>query len=380
VFKTLGSELKKVGVNCMVGTIDSAQQTIKVEYLSISDEITTWAEKLSIFWPAEILIPRRLWPTDKAITEKTPYWDPNMLESTVKMFPYIPQKIFISSLEKAGMHPNDPICYLPMINAEDVIGILVVWGSNLKHDDIPGFSVFANQVATAIRNTRLYDQAQQEIQERTQAQARIKAALGEKEVLLKEVHHRVKNNLQIISSLLNLQTNQIADQKTRDALRDSQNRVRTMALIHEKLYQSPDLEQVDFAAYLKGLVNFLAQSYRANSNQVLIKTEAQNIYLDIDSAIPCGLIVNELVSNSLKYAFPENREGYIRVSCQQSSKDEVVLIVRDDGAGLPAGFDPSKSSSLGLKLVTSLVQQLNGKLEMENQGGLSYKIAFPKDE
>jgi two-component sensor histidine kinase len=159
--------------------------------------------------------------------------------------------------------------------------------------------------------------------------------------LLKEVHHRVKNNLQVISSLLNLQASQIPDPGTKDILRESQNRVRTMALIHEKLYQSSDLAQVDFASYLRGLANFLLQSYRGRSENVSIQVDAENIMLDIDTAIPCGLIANELISNSLKYAFPGNQRGCVTLTCQHVNNDHFELTVSDDGVGLPEGFDIS---------------------------------------
>ena len=376
VFETLGHELKKIQVNCMVGTLENANQELKLEYISFSREINSLVEKFGISLPKEIKIPRRLWPTDKAVVEKTPYWDPDMLSSTIKMFPYIPREVFIKSFEILSMDPKNPVCYLPMISEDDVIGIMAVWGSDIKLDDIPGFSVFANQVATAIKNTRLYDRAQKEIIEKTQAEIRTRTALAEKEVLLKEVHHRVKNNLQIISSLLNLQSGQIADPITKDALRESQNRVRTMALIHEKLYQSSDLAQIDFAAYLKSLGTFLAQSYRGSSSKVVMQIDAQDIRLNIDTAIPCGLIVNELVSNSLKYAFPENRAGNIKIEFYQPSNGNFILLVTDDGAGLPDGFEPAQSQSLGLKLVNSLVLQLKGTLMVDTMSGVSYKISF----
>ena len=167
VFDTLGNELGKADINCMVGTLDEDKQFLKIEYLSISQDIYAWAEKLGAVWPDEIRIPRRLWPTDKAVTEKTPYWDPDPIGSTSKMFPFIPKKLFLKTFEMAGMNPNDQVCYLPMISEEDVIGILAVWGPSIRQDDIPGLSVFANQVATAIRNTTLYNQAQHEILIRT---------------------------------------------------------------------------------------------------------------------------------------------------------------------------------------------------------------------
>jgi len=202
------------------------------------------------------------------------------------------------------------------------------------------------------------------------------ALLHEKDVLLKEVHHRVKNNLQIISSLLNLQSTKISDLDTRNALQESQNRVRTMALIHEKLYQSTDLAEIDFAAYLQSLVNFIAQSYRPRSDNVEIRVAAQQITMDIDAAIPCGLIVNELVSNSLKHAFPDNRKGTIWVELNTSPEDVINLRVADDGAGLPPDLDLLHTKSLGLRLVNSLTSQVNGKLELESSKGVSFRLSF----
>jgi two-component sensor histidine kinase len=152
--------------------------------------------------------------------------------------------------------------------------------------------------------------------------------------------------------------------------------VRIMALIHEKLYQSTNLTQVDFAAYLDSLVSYLDQSYRGRSNQVTVRKNIQNIFLDIDTAIPCGLIVNELVSNSLKYAFPDNRSGLIEVACRQLGNERYRLMVKDNGVGLPTGFDISKSSSLGLKLVSSLVQQIDGELALEMNHGTQIEITF----
>ena len=264
------------------------------------------------------------------------------------------------------------------LNVLNLIAILLAVLIDHKAEAVTGLVVNIFTIISISIISVLASRAQKEIDTRTQAEIRIREALGEKEVLLKEVHHRVKNNLQIISSLLNLQSNQTTDQKTRDALRESQNRVRSMALIHEKLYQSSDLAQIDLASYLKGMVNFLAQSYRNSSSKVLIKTTAQNIYLDIDNAISCGLIVNELVSNSLKYAFPDNNDGLVEIIVEELARDEYILIVRDDGVGLPVGLDPAQSTSLGLKLVTSLVQQLNGTLVMDNTNGVSFEIKFKK--
>ena len=376
VFDTLGHELKKVNIHCMVGTLDDSKQTMKVEYLSIMQDMIKMAKKLNYVWKKEILIPRRLWPTEKAVTEKIPFWDTNPIGNVYKLLPYIPKGLFLKTFKMAGMNPDDPVCYLPLISEEEVIGVLSLWGPELENDDLKGFSIFANQLSIAIKNTRLYKIAQNEIIERTLAENQIREALSEKEVLLKEVHHRVKNNLQVISSLLNLQAAEVSDTKTIEALTESQNRVRSMALIHEKLYQSNDLARIDFAGYLESLVSSLSQTYRVNSKKVSLKVHSDNITLNIDSAIPCGLIINELVSNSLKYAFPADSSGKVEIICKRSQGNRCTLIVADDGVGLPAGFNFDESSSLGLKLVTSLIKQVNGALVIDRKHGIRYEIYF----
>jgi len=206
-------------------------------------------------------------------------------------------------------------------------------------------------------------------------------------VLLKEVHHRVKNNLQVISSLLNLQAARVIssllnlqaarvpDRTTRDKLRESQNRVRSMALIHEKLYQSPNLADIDFAAYLRSLVSSLAQSYRDQAQSVQVDVQAIGSQLDLDTAIPCGLIVNELVSNALKHGFPEGRPGAIMVSLETADEDRLCLRVRDDGVGLPA--DRKRlDSSLGLSLVRTLSDQIGGTLTIVSSSGADFAVCF----
>jgi two-component sensor histidine kinase len=380
VFQTLGNELKKINLNCMVGTLDQPKQFMKIEYLSLAMDLMTLAKKLGFPWLDNMLIPRRLWPTDKAVTDKAPYWDPKPIGNAYKMFPNIPKDVFNNAMRLVNWDLNEAVCYLPMIIEEDVIGILAVWGRGLQKEDLPALSLFANQVATAIKNTRLYTQAQNEITERTQAEAVIRETLAEKEVLLKEVHHRVKNNLQIISSLLNLQAAEVSDPNILNALRESQNRVRTMALIHEKLYQSNDLAKIDFSTYLHSLVSFLAQTYQVRTDCIEIQVETEKILLDLDTAIPCGLIVNELVSNSLKYAFPNGQPGKIRVSCSHYNDRQYSLVVWDNGVGLPPDFNISQSTSLGLKLVNSLINQIDGSLNLERTKGARYEILFSKPE
>ncbi len=185
-------------------------------------------------------------------------------------------------------------------------------------------------------------------------------------MLLKEVHRRVKNNLQLISSLLNLQSAQFTDPSINDALRESQNRVRSMALIHEKLYQSLDLAQVDFAAYLRSLVTFLAPSYRQQTDRVSLDIQATDLHLDLETAIPCGLIVNELVLNALKHAFPDGRRGSLQVGFQQTETGRVCLKVIDDGVGFDKDFEEAAHTSPGLSLVHSLAEQLGGTIHVQS--------------
>jgi two-component sensor histidine kinase len=212
-----------------------------------------------------------------------------------------------------------------------------------------------------------------EMLERLRAEEQIRLSLREKEVLLKEIHHRVKNNMQIISSLLNLQSEKISNENA-EVFRESQNRIKTMALIHEKLYQSSDLSYIDFGEYADGLASYLIRSY-AISREVSIDLAVQNIPLGIDLAIPCGLIINELVSNSLKYAFKDGHDGTVHIGLARDD-NTYTLRVSDDGPGLPNGFDYRDSPSLGLQLVNTLVGQLEGTIELDSTAGAAYTIRF----
>lgn len=221
--------------------------------------------------------------------------------------------------------------------------------------------------------------------ERKQVEEQLNASLKEKEVLLKEIHHRVKNNMQVISSLLNLQSSRIQNQEILDMFKESQDRIRSMSLIHERLYQSADLAKIDFSHYIQNLASYLFQSYRIDPEAVILKTDVQDVSLDINKAIPCGLIINELVSNSLKYAFPQFKEkdkkkrekGEIHI--QLTSNDgEVTLLVKDNGIGLPEDLDIETAHSFGLQLVTTLVAQLNGRIEIKRKPSALFKITFDR--
>jgi two-component sensor histidine kinase len=262
------------------------------------------------------------------------------------------------------------------LNVINLIAILLAVLIDHKAEAITGLAVNIFTIVSISIIGVLTSRTQKEIDTRTQTEFRIREALGEKEVLLKEVHHRVKNNLQIISSLLNLQSNQIADQKTRDALRESQNRVRSMALIHEKLYQSSDLAKIDFSEYVKSLAADLFRSYQRGLGKVNLIVEADEVALELDRAIPCGLILNELITNALKYAFSEGRYGTLRVELRAGPDHEIKLQVADDGVGMPPGFDYRNADSLGIKLVQSLTAQLDGQLQVEQSNGTVFQISF----
>lgn len=217
----------------------------------------------------------------------------------------------------------------------------------------------------------------QEVAERKRAEEEARASLRGKEVLLREIHHRVKNNLQVIHSLLRLQAQQIEDERYGAMFIDSQNRIRSMSLIHETLYQSADLANVSFREYIQRLVNHLSASYGVSRGRIALRVGADGLMLGVDVAIPCGLIINELVSNSLKHAFPYGRCGEIRVSLQPAGDSQVTLTVGDDGIGLPEDIDFRDSGSLGLHLVTMLVEdQLHGHIELERAKGTEFRITF----
>jgi two-component sensor histidine kinase/CheY-like chemotaxis protein len=208
---------------------------------------------------------------------------------------------------------------------------------------------------------------------------RLARSLAEKDVLLQEVHHRVKNNLQVIVSLLRLQANAIHDGRLAAALRESQNRVETMALIHEQLYQTRDLRQVDLARHASLLATSLLHSYGVEESRIALRVEVEPIPIAMDRAIPAGLILNELISNALKHGFPDGRRGSIVIKGVRCG-DRIVLEVRDDGVGLPPTVETQQPKSLGLQIVQILSRQLKGAFEAGSGPGGVFRVIFPKGE
>ncbi|MCC6691490.1 MAG: sensor histidine kinase [Bacteroidia bacterium] len=205
-------------------------------------------------------------------------------------------------------------------------------------------------------------------------------SLNEKDILLKEIHHRIKNNLQIISSLLRLQADQVQDKRLSVFFSDNVRRIKSMALVHETLYNSENLSKVNFSQYLRSLIDHIREAYHYTQKiDFVLKAEPHNLKIDV--AIACGLIINELITNSIKYAFEKRNSGKIELLFtkikQKKSKNIFKLVVRDNGAGLPANIDIYQSKSLGLQLVTMLTEQLDGSLSVESNKGTAFTIIFP---
>ena len=218
-----------------------------------------------------------------------------------------------------------------------------------------------------------------DITEKTLSEHQLKESLKEKEVLLKEVHHRVKNNLQVISSILNLQSSYVKDENTLNILRESQNRIKSMSFIHESLYKTDDFSKINFSEYISSLSKNLVHSYGIYSDLIELENNLEEVYLNLDLSIPCGLIINELVSNALKYAFSGDRKGIIKIDLFEKN-GLINLIVQDNGLGLPKTINYKETESLGLQLVMTLAEQIDAEVLLDNTSGAKYTIIFKKEQ
>lgn len=275
----------------------------------------------------------------------------------------------------------------PIFNGETLWGLLAAYQNSAPREwqawEIELLCQIADQLAIAIQQADLYQQVQDKLAERIQTQGQLTASLLEKEILLKEVHHRVKNNLQIVSSLLRMQSRQIAEPGTSILFQEAQNRVQSMASIHEQFYQSPDLAQIDFKDYVRTLATNLFHSYGISQQQIGLSIAVEDISLTLDTAIPCGLIINELISNALKYAFPNHRTGKITIylsslhNKHSTNYDQGILIISDDGIGISDTVDWETTPSLGLRIVRNLVEQIKGTLAVNRDRGTTFQLIFP---
>ena len=233
---------------------------------------------------------------------------------------------------------------------------------------------FDNEHLVVKLNKKILD-LQREITERQQEEEQLKALLEEKKVLLREVYHRVKNNMQIIYSLLGLQVGKLGDQRLNEIINDCQNRIRSMALIHDKLCRSEDLTNINFALYIKDLAQSLFIAYETRG-KIALKLDLEDVLLSNDSAVPCGLILSELISNSLKHAFPGDMKGEVRINLCSDDSGKITLIVSNNGVDFPEDLDLQNTKTLGLQLVNTLIQQLNATIKLDSSGGTTFKITF----
>jgi len=280
----------------------------------------------------------------------------------------LPARLAGSHREQVGAFAKLPISARRMTERSRILG---------RRKDGTEFPAEASISKVSVSGSMTFTAILRDVSERVAAEEKILSALREKEVLLKEIHHRVKNNLQVVASLLGLQARSATDEKMRRMLLESQNRVHTMALLHECLYQSHNLSKIDFPDYIRQLVSHLYHSYEIQTGRVRLETELEQLYLDLDAAVACGLIINELVSNSLKYAFPDGREGVIRIELTADANHAAQLIVADNGVGHSSHFDLANAKTLGLRLIRTLTEQLGGTIELRANDGIEARLTFP---
>ena len=285
--------------------------------------------------------------------------------------------MFKDNVEVTTMGLRSVMC-LPVIKQSKMIGVLYL--ENHLSDDVftskkaQMTDLLTSQTAISLENSRLVDDMKK-------AESQVKKSLSEKEALLKEIHHRVKNNLQIIHNILDLQMPYILDGQAIELFKESKDRVYSMALIHEKLYQSESLAKIDLHEYIQSLTNNLFLSYGVSERVIKPKIYVENITLNVDTVIPCALIINELVSNSLKHAFPDNPAnghwtGEIYIDLRHGQENKLILTVGDNGVGMPEDYDIQKSETLGLRLVSVLAGQLKGLIKLNQISGTEFAIIF----
>lgn len=272
---------------------------------------------------------------------------------------------------------------MPIKVRNTTIGLVSFYGKDpgmFSEKTIRTIEPFVFSAGVALENARLFTEVQKELTERKEAEERIRRSLKEKEILLMEIHHRVKNNLNIVASLLNLQADQIETvEQARNALQISQSRVHSMSLVHENLYQSDDLSHIDFDVYIRKIGSELVKLYTTKA-RIELNIEVQNIFLTVNQAVPLGMLLNELLTNALIHAFPGRSRGSITIQMELLNSSTCHLILSDDGVGIPEAITPETTPSLGLQLAHILAQQLQGRLLISRDHGTTVELTFPKTE
>ncbi len=267
-------------------------------------------------------------------------------------------------------------CCHPLMARGDLIGTLSFGTSTrptFTSDEIALMKSVADQVAVAMERLKMNMVLRQN-------EESLRKSLEEKEALLKEIHHRVKNNMQVISSLVSLQAAQSQDTVVRDVLKDVSDRVRSMAMVHEKLYQTTDLARIDFAQYIESLLSYLWRSHGNESSGINLMRDLEPVSLSVDKAVPLGLILNELINNALKHAFEGSKHGEVSITLHKDENSKIILTVRDNGRGLPPGFDWKQSGTLGLRLVQMLAAQLHAGMEVTCEKGTEFKLIIGRTD
>ncbi|MGE5657079.1 MAG: PAS domain S-box protein, partial [Actinomycetota bacterium] len=269
---------------------------------------------------------------------------------------------------------------VPIVQQETLWGLIILHQCSQTREwqawEIELLRKLAIQLAIAIQQSEIYKQLRVELLERIQVEETLQLSLFEKEILLKEIHHRVKNNLCVVASLLELQSDTIADPQISRMLEESQHRIYSMALIHEKLYRSQNLARINFGEYLEDLVRNLFDSYSLSHHFIELEFDYEEIFLNVETATPCGLIITELVSNALKHAFPNDRSGIIRVECHHTKEHKIRLAIRDNGIGFPETLDFQNTNSMGFQVICTLTKQLKGILEIDRNNGTAFYLIF----
>jgi two-component sensor histidine kinase len=315
------------------------------------------------------------------------YWEFRDLDEAFGRAVRLGRSTLLNDLSTTSQFTGAPSCHPPLKNflglpiraGEKVIGLIGLANRPGGFDsEVQNLLERLLGLAEPVCDSYLIGLEQERLRaEQQQAEAQIRASLDEKEVLLREIHHRVKNNLAIISSLLSLQANAAGDRATREAFRDSQDRVWSMALVHEQLYRSATLSHLDFGAHLRELAGNVAHSYGAQNRGVRLDFDLIAVLLDLDTAIPVSLIFNELLSNAYKHGYPGDRTGRIEVVLRREAEESLVLRVGDDGVGIRPGVDMNKPSTLGLKIVRNLTEQVRGQIDIQSTAGTTFTLRFP---